>query len=130
MRSVSGMLRLEMAQFRELEAFSQFGSDLDKATQFQLARGRRLVEIQKQGQYAPLPVENQILIIRAATTGCLDSIPVDAIARYERDLYAYFEKNHADLLSSIRETGEMSDDTKEEVTAALRKFGDEFSAAL
>src|SRR5690348_4375903 len=96
MKKVAGPLRLELAQYREMAAFAQFGSDLDAATKRQLDRGQRLVEVMKQGQYAPQPVEKQIVIIYAATNGHLDALPVDAIQRYERDLYAFLEAKHAD----------------------------------
>src|SRR5690348_3498558 len=96
MKKVAGRLRLELASYREMAAFAQFGSDLDAATKRQLDRGQRLVEVMKQGQYAPQPVEKQIVIIYAATNGHLDALPVDAIQRYERDLYAFLEAKHAD----------------------------------
>src|SRR5216110_218326 len=99
MKNVAGKLRLELAQYRELAAFAQFGSDLDKATQQQLARGARMTELLKQGQYAPLPVEKQILILFAVTNGFADALPIDALGRYERDLYAFVDSRHAGLFT-------------------------------
>ena len=91
MRQVAGSLRLDLAQYRELAAFAQFGSDLDKATQAQLNRGRRLVEILKQPQYQPLAVEKQVAIVYAATKGFLDAVPVEEVRRYEEELYRFLE---------------------------------------
>ena len=129
MKKVAGTLRLELAQYRELEAFAQFGSDLDKATQDQLNRGARLVEVLKQGQYVPLPVDKQILIIYAATSGQLDGVPVSAVARYEQELYAHFDASEPEkaLLGELRETGEMSDDLKAKIDAALEAFTHQFN---
>ena len=127
MKKVAGTLRIDLAAYRELEAFAQFGSDLDKATQTQLNRGQRLVEILKQPQYAPVPVEKQVLIIYAATSGCLDSIPVEAIGRYERELYTFFDTAHKDLLDALRASGELTDDLRGKFDAALKEFGETFS---
>ena len=128
MKKVAGTLRIDLASYRELEAFAQFGSDLDKATQAQLNRGERLVEILKQPQYAPLPVEKQVLIIYAATSGCLDSLPVDVIGRYERELYTFFDTTHKDLLDALRSAGEMSEELQGKFDAALKEFGETFTA--
>ena len=95
MRQVAGTLRLDLAQYRELAAFAQFGSDLDPATQTQLNRGQRLTEILKQPQYRPLPVEKQVAIIFAATNGYLDSVPVEQLRQFEEGLYAFLETRHA-----------------------------------
>jgi len=122
MKKVAGMLRLNLAQFRELEAFAQFGSELDKSTQAQLNRGQRLVEILKQPQYRPLPVEKQVLIIYAATTGYLDKIKVEALQRYEQELYAYFDNLHKGLLEELARTGALGDDLLEKIDAAVRTF--------
>src|ERR671913_48150 len=103
MKQVAGTLRLDLAQYRELAAFAQFGSDLDKSTQAQLNRGRRLVEILKQPQYQPLAVEKQVTIIYAATKGYLDDVPVEELRRYEEDLYRFFENAHAGLLQAVAE---------------------------
>src|SRR5262249_40969080 len=107
MKKVAGPLRLELAQFREMAAFAQFGSDLDAATKRQLDRGQRLVEVMKQGQFAPLPVEKQITIIYAATQGHLDALPVAAVQPYERELYAFLEAKRPTLLKDIREKKEL-----------------------
>jgi F-type H+-transporting ATPase subunit alpha len=103
MRQVAGTLRLDLAQFRELAAFAQFGSDLDKATQQQLARGQRLVEILKQPQYSPLPVERQVLLIFAATNGYFDPVEVSAIGGLEQELYTFAEGRHGAMLREIVE---------------------------
>ncbi len=128
MKKIAGSLRLELAQFRELEAFSQFGSDLDKATQFQLKRGRRLVEILKQDQFQPLPVEYQVLIVHAATTGRLDDMPSASVESYERQLHTLFETEHRDLMAELRDTGKLSDELKEKIDAVLDAFGESFNA--
>src|SRR5438309_203124 len=112
MRQVAGTLKLDLAQYRELAAFAQFGSDLDAATKRQLDRGQRLVEVMKQGQFAPLPAEKQIVIIYAATNGYLAALPVGAIQRYERELYPYIEAKHRDLLTLLREKKELTDEVK------------------
>lgn len=119
MKNVAGTLRLELAQYREVEAFSQFASDLDKATQAQLARGSRLVEALKQGQYEPLAVEKQILIIYAVTNGYVDDYPVDAVSKYEKELYSFFDSSHSNLLEEIRTKKVISDELEESVKSAL-----------
>ena len=128
MKKVAAPLRLELAQYREMAAFAQFGSDLDAATKRQLDRGQRLVEVMKQGQYAPQPVEKQIIIIYAATSGHLDALPVAAIQRYERDLYAFLEAKHAAVLTLLREKKELTDDVRAKIDAALTAFGALFKA--
>ncbi|MGH9672555.1 MAG: F0F1 ATP synthase subunit alpha, partial [Bryobacteraceae bacterium] len=130
MRQVAGMLRLDMAQYRELAAFAQFGSDLDKASQQQLNRGRRLVEILKQPQYQPLAVEKQVLVIFAATAAYLDDLPVDQIRAFEAELYLFFDNAHPGLLAEIREKKAIDDDLKGRVNAALQEFKDRFLAGL
>ena len=122
MKSIAGMLRLDLAQFRELEAFSKFGSDLDKATLAQLARGRAMVEVLKQNQYVPMSVEKQVAIIFAGSEGFLDDIPVDKVPDFETGLLGYLESNYAAALDSIREIGELNDETKDD----LKKATDEF----
>ncbi|MBI5014749.1 MAG: F0F1 ATP synthase subunit alpha [Deltaproteobacteria bacterium] len=129
MKSVAGTLRLDLAQFRELEAFAQFGSDLDKATQRQLARGGRLVEILKQGQYEPIPVEKQVLIIYAATKGYVDKYEVGQLAKYERELYTFFDGKKPELLQQIREKKVLDDDLTAKVNKALEEFDQVFAAA-
>jgi len=119
MKKIAGTLRLELAQFRELAAFAQFGSDLDQATQRQLARGSRLVEILKQGQYKPLPVEEQIAIIYAATNGYVDEYPVEALGRYEAELNTFLESRHPEILAEIREKKVIDDELKAKLDKAL-----------
>ena len=119
MKNVAGTLRLELAQYREVEAFSQFASDLDKATQAQLARGSRLVESLKQGQYEPLGVEKQVLIIFAVTNGYVDDYPLQSIKNYENELYSFFESKYSKIVDEIRTKKEISDDLKGSVTSAL-----------
>jgi F-type H+-transporting ATPase subunit alpha len=128
MKQVAGRLRLELAQFRELEAFAQFGSDLDKATQAQLARGARLVEILKQDQYVPYPVEKQVLIIYAGTNGYLDKYPVESLLKYEEELFNFIENNYPDIFRKIAEEKTISDELKGEINEALTKFDDVFVA--
>jgi F-type H+-transporting ATPase subunit alpha len=128
MRKVAGPLRLELAQFRAMAAFAQFASDLDAATKRQLDRGERLVEVMKQGQYAPLPVEKQILIIYAAVNGRLDTLPVTAVQRYERELYAFVEAKHPEVFAVLRDKKELTDDVVKDVDRALDAFGQVFTA--
>jgi len=128
MRQVAGSLRLDLAQYRELAAFAQFGSDLDKATQAQLNRGRRLVEILKQPQYQPLPVEKQVAIIYAATKGFIDNVAVEDVRRYEEDLYRYLETRHPGVLNGMAEKKQLDDDLKASLESALKEFGQTFTA--
>ncbi|NOT44505.1 MAG: F0F1 ATP synthase subunit alpha [Acidobacteria bacterium] len=129
MRQVAGSLRLDLAQYRELAAFAQFGSDLDKATQSQLNRGRRLVEILKQPQYQPVPVEKQVVIIYAATKGFLDAVAIEDVRRYEVDLYRFLETRHPGVLTGLAEKKVLDDDLKPALEAALKEFGQQFSAS-
>ena len=122
MKQVAGRLRLELAQYREMAAFAQFGSDLDKATQMQLARGARLVEILKQDQYEPQPVENQIATIFAATNGFVDGYDTGSLQRYETELTAFLRDRHGALLSQLREKKTIDDDIRGKLTAALEDF--------
>jgi F-type H+-transporting ATPase subunit alpha len=126
MKKVAGTLRLDLAQYRELAAFSQFGSDLDKATQNQLHRGERLVEVLKQPQYAPVPVEKQIIIIYAATGGYLDGVPVKNIQQYERELYAFLDTEQKDLQDELMRLKDLTPELKAKLDAALKSFGDRF----
>ncbi|SVA46230.1 uncharacterized protein METZ01_LOCUS99084 [marine metagenome] len=119
MKSVAGTLRLDLAQYRELEAFAKFGSDLDKATLVQLTRGERMVEILKQNQYVPMDVEKQVAIIFAASKGHLDDLPVDQIADFERGLFEYLDANAADSLASIVSDGKIADETAEMLEKAI-----------
>jgi F-type H+-transporting ATPase subunit alpha len=127
MRQVAGSLRLELAQYRALAAFAQFGSDLDKSSQQQLARGARLVEVLKQPNYAPLPVEKQILIIFAGTNAFLDDLPVDQVRRFEAELYRFVENAHPKILSDIREKKSIDDELKGRMSAALKEFKERFT---
>ncbi len=126
MKQVAGRLRLELAQYRELEAFAKFGSDLDKATQQQLRRGARLVEILKQGQYTPYPFENQITIIYAATNGFLDEIPVEECRRYENELLESMQLRYKDLLTEIASKKELTDEMKNKLNTILKEFTEAF----
>ena len=126
MRQVAGTLRLDLAQYRDLAAFAQFGSDLDKATQAQLARGQKLTEILKQGQFEPLPVEKQILIIFAGTKGYMDNIDLADCRRFEQELYAFVETNYAALLKSIAQKKALDDALRGEIGKALDAFKDRF----
>src|SRR4249919_21170 len=123
MRQVAGSLRLDLAQYRELAAFAQFGSDLDKATQAQLNRGRRLTEILKQPQYRPLPVEKQVAIIYAATNGWLDAIAVDRLRQYEESLYTFLDSHRPGVLAAIANKKILDDDLKAQLGQALEEFG-------
>jgi F-type H+-transporting ATPase subunit alpha len=127
MKAVAGTLRLDLAQYRELAAFAQFGSDLDKATQAQLARGQRLTEILKQPQYQPIDVEKQVLIIWAASNGFLDDVPVDQARRFESELVRFMENAQAGLLQRIREKKALTDDIKADLKQALTDFKDNWN---
>ena len=127
MKKVAGTLRLDLASYRELEAFTQFGSDLDAATQAKLNRGRRTVEVLKQKLHAPLPVEKQVVILYALTHGVLDSIPVNSILDFEAQLFEYLETNHSDLFATIRDTKELPDTDK--LDEAIQEFKDIFDAS-
>ncbi|HXG16092.1 MAG TPA: F0F1 ATP synthase subunit alpha [Calidithermus sp.] len=129
MRQVAGKLRLDLAQYRELAAFAQFGSDLDRATQLQLARGQRMVEILKQGQYQPLPVEKQVAIIFAGTQGLLDDLPVEAVRPFEEFFYGWLERRTPQILTEIRDKKEISETLREELTRAVSDAKAEFAAA-
>jgi F-type H+-transporting ATPase subunit alpha len=129
MRQVAGSLRLDLAQYRELAAFAQFGSDLDKATQAQLNRGAKLTEILKQPQYQPLPVAKQVLIIFAGGNGFLDDVPTPDVQRYEQELFRFVETHRPQLLATLEARKEIDAALKEELLAALREFSKEFAAA-
>jgi len=126
MRQVAGSLKLELAQYRELAAFSQFGSDLDKATQAQLNRGKRLVEILKQGQFSPLPFSKQILIIFAGTSGALDDLQVEQIRGFEAELYKYVDTANPDLLRAIMDKKVLDDDLKAAMTKVIKEAKETF----
>jgi F-type H+-transporting ATPase subunit alpha len=125
-KKVAGSLRLDLAQFREMAAFAQFASDLDKATQNQLARGQRLTEILKQPQYQPLPVEKQVALIYAGTQGYLDNYPVSALRRYEQELYPFLESHSTKILDLIRDKKDLTAEIEGKLKEALEAFGKQF----
>jgi F-type H+-transporting ATPase subunit alpha len=129
MKKVSGTLRLDLAQYREMAAFAQFASDLDAATRAQLERGKRLVELLKQGQYVPLPVEKQVVIVYAGTAGYTDKLPVESLKQYEQDLYRYIDEKHPELWTDIKAKREITDDIKKLLDKALKSFGKKFVAS-
>jgi len=122
MKSIAGSMRLDLAQYRELAAFAQFGSDLDKSSQAQLNRGKHLVEILKQGQYQPLPVEKQIVIIFAGTQGYLDDLPVERCRKFEEDLYRFIDNAHRDVFEEIRTRKVLDDPLRAKLKAAIEEF--------
>jgi F-type H+-transporting ATPase subunit alpha len=128
MRQVAGRLRLDLAQYNELAAFAQFGSELDKASQNQLARGERLVEMLKQDQFQPMPAEEQVAIIFAGINGFLDDLPVPAVRRFEKELLAWMRSSRADVLKTIREKGQIEDDLKAKLTDSIQTFKGQFKA--
>jgi len=127
MKAVSGRLRLDLAQFRELEAFAAFGSDLDKASKAQLERGARLVELLKQGQYSPFPVAHQVLSIWAGTNGYLDDVPVQDIRRFEAEFIDYVGRSQSEIFSAIDQTGKLSEDTIGQMEKAVGDFKKQFT---
>jgi F-type H+-transporting ATPase subunit alpha len=129
MRKVAGSLRLDMAQYRELEAFAQFGSDLDKATQRQINRGRRLVEILKQPQYVPMSAEKQVMILFAGSFGYLDEVPVDSVSEYEKQMLEFVGTKHPEMLQEIKEKGIISDELEGKMKKALDQFKGMFQPA-
>ena len=128
MKKVAGTLRIDLAQYRELQAFAKFGSDLDPATQRQLLRGERLVEILKQGQYAPVPVEEQVAVVFVATQGLLDAVPVHRLRELETEFIGKLQIQHKDLLDAIRETGVLSDEHREVLSSVASDLADLFRA--
>jgi F-type H+-transporting ATPase subunit alpha len=129
MKSVAGRLRVDLAQFRELEAFAAFGSDLDAASKAQLERGQRMVELLKQGQYAPYAIEDQVVSIWAGTTGQLDDVPVEDVRRFERELLDYLHRENKSLLTGIVETGKLEDGTIDALTSAVGAFKKQFETS-
>lgn len=129
MKQVSGRLRLDLAQYRELEAFAAFGSDLDAASKSSLERGKRLVELLKQGQYQPMPVEEQVVSVWAGTTGKMDDVPVNDIRRFESELLEHLRRERKDLLTSIADGGKMSDDTLSSIADAIAGFKRQFETS-
>ncbi len=126
MRQVAGRLRLDLAQYNELAAFAQFGSDLDKASQAQLNRGQRLVEILKQDQYQPLPMAKQVALIFAAVNGFLDDLPVPSLRRFEAEFHRFMDQSHPELLSALADKKTIDDDLKDKLTAAVQEFKGRF----
>jgi F-type H+-transporting ATPase subunit alpha len=128
MKKVAGTLRLDLAQYRELAAFAQFGSDLDKSTKLKLTRGERLVELLKQPQYKPMPVENQVVTLYAGTKGFLDEIPVEKIQKFEAAMQEFMNTQKADVLKEIKETGDLGKETEDKLVAAIEEFKKTFKA--
>jgi F-type H+-transporting ATPase subunit alpha len=127
MKKIAGRLRLELASYREKAAFAQFGSDLDKATLQQLARGERMVELLKQGQYQPMPMEEQVIVIYAGTNGFVDDYPVSVLGRYEQELLSFMKSRKASLIAELKTTGKLEGDTEKQLRDALTEFAKQFS---
>jgi F-type H+-transporting ATPase subunit alpha len=127
MKQVAGRLRIDLAQYREMAAFAKFGSDLDKSTQALLSRGARLQELLKQNLYSPYPVEKQVVLLYAGTNGYTDIYPEAAIAKYEREMLPYMEKEHADILAAVRDKQQIDTATEASLNKALTAFKDKFS---
>lgn len=127
MKDVAGSLRLDLSQYRELEAFSQFGSDLDQATLDKLNRGERIVEMLKQDQYSPMDISEQIMMLYAVVNGFLDDIPVDNIERYEEEFLGFISNNYSEFADNIKETGELTEDIEEKLEAAIEEFKEIFA---
>jgi F-type H+-transporting ATPase subunit alpha len=127
MKQVAGRLRLELAQYREMAAFAKFGSDLDKSTQALLARGARLTELLKQDLYTPYSVEQQVVLLYAGTNGYIDHYPESALAKYEKEMLAYFEAEHAGILAAIRDKKQIDPSTEESLEQALNAFKEKFT---
>jgi len=127
MKKVAGSIKLELAQYREMAAFAQFGSDLDASTQKLLARGARLTELLKQPQYQPMPIEEQVASIYAGTSGFIDSVETRDVTRYEAAMLSYLRSEHKDVLKTIRDTKVLDDDTAAKLKDALTAFGKQFA---
>jgi F-type H+/Na+-transporting ATPase subunit alpha len=128
MKEVAGSLRLDLSQYRELEAFAAFASDLDATSKAQLDRGARLVELLKQAQFSPMSVEDQVVAIFLGTQGHLDSVPVEDVARFESELIEHVKASHDDILTEIRETKKLSDETRDKLVDVINEFKKGFSA--
>jgi F-type H+-transporting ATPase subunit alpha len=126
MRQIAGTLRLDMAQYRDLAAFAQFGSDLDKSSQAQLNRGKHLVEILKQDQFQPLPIEKQVVIIFAGTQGYLDDLPIEQVRKFEAEMYRFVDNAHRPLWDKIVEKKALDDALRAEIHAVLKEFKERF----
>jgi F-type H+-transporting ATPase subunit alpha len=129
MKKVAGTMKLDLAQYRELAAFAQFGSDLDKATQARLTRGQRLMEILKQGVNEPMPVEKQVVSIYTATRGHLDDIPLSDVRRFEKEFLAFVDSNHPEIYQSITDTKDLTDDNVKALEAAIAQFKKSFATS-
>ena len=127
MKKVAGSIKLELAQYREMAAFAQFGSDLDASTQKLLARGARLTELLKQPQYQPMPIEEQVASIFAGTQGFVDAVETKDVTRYEAAMLSYLRSDHKDVLKTIRDTKALDDDTAKKLKDALAAFGKQFA---
>jgi len=127
MKKVSGSMKLDLAQYREMAAFAQFGSDLDAATQKLLNRGARLTELLKQAQFSPMPFEEQTVSIFAGTNGYIDDVDVARVGEYEEQMLAHFRADHADILSDIRDSKKFEGDVKDRTVAALEAFAKQFA---
>jgi F-type H+-transporting ATPase subunit alpha len=126
MKKVAGSLRLDLAQFRELEAFAAFGSDLDAASKAQLERGARLVELLKQPQFEPYPMEEAVVSVWAGTSGGLDDVPLEDVRRFERDFLDFLGRDHQEVMTTIHDSGQLSDETVDSLDAALTDFKNQF----
>jgi F-type H+/Na+-transporting ATPase subunit alpha len=129
MKTVAGPLKLDLAQYRELAAFAQFASDLDKATRDQLTRGEKISEVLKQPQYEPLAVERQVAILYVATKGYLDDVPTPRIREFEQQFYRFLDAEHADLVARLAKTGRLDEDATKGLEAAIKAFRETFLAA-
>jgi F-type H+-transporting ATPase subunit alpha len=129
MRKVSGSLRIDLSQYRELEAFAAFASDLDAASKAQLERGARLYELLKQPQYSPIPVEEQVVIVYLGTNGYYDSVPVEDVRRFNQEFLDHARRKYPNLFKEIRETGDFSDATAKSLIEAVEEFKKEFAAS-
>jgi F-type H+-transporting ATPase subunit alpha len=129
MRQVAGSLRLDLSQYRELEAFAAFGSDLDPTSRAALERGSRLVELLKQPQFSPVPVEEQVVSIFLGTRGYLDPVPVEDVSRFESEFRDHLRRNHEGILTEIRESGQLTDDTAERLVKAIEEFTQQFTTS-
>jgi F-type H+-transporting ATPase subunit alpha len=129
MKQVAGSIKLELAQYREMAAFAQFASDLDAATQRLLNRGARLTELLKQGQFSPMPVEEQVVSIFAGVNGFLDRLPVSAVTRFEAGMLADIRSNHSDILADIRSTQALSDEIRGKLKGAIESYAKNFVAS-
>jgi F-type H+-transporting ATPase subunit alpha len=126
MKQVAGSLRLDLAQYRALAAFAQFGSELDKSSADQLTRGSRMVELLKQGQYSPVPVEKQVLILYVGTQGVLDDLPLPQVRAFEQELFHFVENAHPGLLPDIKEKKTLTDEIKAQINAIIKEFKPQF----